>query len=56
MSFELDPAYFGSASAITSDLTSLDLHGPHCTEGDGSGYVVFRGNRGGGDRPEYRRW
>ncbi|MEU9202712.1 hypothetical protein [Streptomyces sp. NPDC048332] len=54
VSFELDPAYFGSDSAITSDLTSLELHGPHCTGRDGAGYVVFRDHRDGGDRPECR--
>jgi DNA gyrase/topoisomerase IV subunit B len=42
VTFELDPAYFGPNVAISTDLGSLDLHSPHCTEPSGPGYVAIR--------------
>lgn len=42
VTLELDPAYFGPSAAISTDLGSLDLHGPHCTEPGGPGYVAIR--------------
>jgi DNA gyrase/topoisomerase IV subunit B len=32
--FALDPVFLGS-SAITTDIATLDVHGPHCTEAAG---------------------
>ena len=42
VTFELDPAYFGPRAAISTDLRSLDLHGPDCTEPSGPGFVTVR--------------
>ncbi|WP_157435608.1 hypothetical protein [Actinospica robiniae] len=42
VAFELDPSYFGSSAAISTDLNSLELHGPHCTELSAPGCVVIR--------------
>jgi DNA gyrase/topoisomerase IV subunit B len=41
VSFELDRAYFGHGQAIAADLTSLDLHGPHCNDPAGPGQVTL---------------
>jgi hypothetical protein len=49
VTFELDPAYFGSGAAISNDIDSLDLHGPYCSEYDGPGYVVLHDRRRDGD-------
>ncbi|MEE3918296.1 hypothetical protein V2I01_05765 [Micromonospora sp. BRA006-A] len=53
VAFVLDPAYFGSA-AITTDIASLDVHGPACTNTTGSGKVVIRDRRGRSRPNEYR--
>jgi hypothetical protein len=42
--FTLDPGFFGS-SVITTDIATLDVHGPYCTEAAGSGEVVIRDHR-----------
>lgn len=47
--FHLDPAYVGHDAAITRDLNTLDLHGPHCTEPAGPGQVTIRDLRRGPD-------
>ncbi|MEU4771594.1 hypothetical protein [Micromonospora sp. NPDC023644] len=53
VAYILDPAYFGSA-AITTDLASLDVHGPHCANTTGPGKVVVRDRRERGRPHEYR--
>ncbi|MFG1780243.1 hypothetical protein ACGFIR_13925 [Micromonospora sp. NPDC049051] len=53
VAFVLDPTYVGS-SAITTDLASLDLHGPHCTDTTGPGKVVIRDLREPSRPHEYR--
>ncbi|ADL48501.1 hypothetical protein [Micromonospora aurantiaca (nom. illeg.)] len=53
VAFVLDPAYFGSA-AITTDIASLDVHGPDCTNTIGSGKVVIRDRRERSRPNEYR--
>jgi hypothetical protein len=40
----LDPSFFGSA-VITTDIASLDIHGPNCTDPVGPGKIVFREHR-----------
>jgi DNA gyrase/topoisomerase IV subunit B len=42
--FILDPAFLGS-SVITTDIATLDVHGPYCTEAAGSGEVIVRDHR-----------
>ncbi|MEV4481509.1 hypothetical protein [Micromonospora coxensis] len=53
VAYTLDPAYFGSA-VITTDLASLDVHGPHCTNVTGPGRVVLRDLRERSRPHEYR--
>ncbi|SCL71869.1 hypothetical protein GA0070606_5862 [Micromonospora citrea] len=49
VSFELDDAYFGQGHAMAGDLTSLDLHGPHCNDPAGPGQVTLVDFRHEGD-------
>ncbi|MEV5765491.1 hypothetical protein AB0L34_13105 [Micromonospora sp. NPDC052213] len=53
VAFILDPAYFGSA-AITTDIASLDVHCPDCTNTTGPGKVVIRDRRERSRPSEYR--
>ena len=54
VTFELDPVYFGESASISTELGSPDLHGPHCSEPSGPGYVEIRDLRRR-DRPgEFR--
>jgi DNA gyrase/topoisomerase IV subunit B len=51
--FALDPAFLGS-SAITTDIATLDVHGPHCTEAAGSGEVIVKDHRHANGLAEHR--
>jgi DNA gyrase/topoisomerase IV subunit B len=51
--FILDPAFLGS-SVITTDIATLDVHGPHCTEAAGSGEVIVRDHRRANGSAEHR--
>jgi DNA gyrase/topoisomerase IV subunit B len=51
--FSLDPAFLGS-SVITTDIATLDVHGPHCTEAAGSGEVIVRDRRCANGLAEHR--
>lgn len=48
VTFALDPAYVGYASALPSNIENLDLHGTYCSEPAGPGHVIIRGLRDGG--------
>lgn len=56
MVFELDPDYFGPSASFSVELDSLDLHGPHCTDPAGPGFVEIRDYRSGDDRSVVLRY
>ncbi|GAA2555917.1 hypothetical protein GCM10010435_28170 [Winogradskya consettensis] len=44
--FTLDTTYFAPGAAITTDLATIDLHGPDCEKGHRTGSVTVRDLRG----------
>jgi DNA gyrase/topoisomerase IV subunit B len=53
VAYVLDPAFFGSA-VITSDIGTLDVHGPHCADDVGPGEIVVRDHRSDNSSTEQR--
>lgn len=53
VAYVLDPAFFGSA-VITTDIATLDVHGPHCADADGPGEITVRDHRSDNRSTEHR--